>query len=66
MKVRVKEGEKGFYGNKLYREGEEFTLVKREHSRNKDDKGKPVVITPEQQFSEKWMEKVNPGPKPTK
>jgi hypothetical protein len=63
MKVRVKEGQKGFYGNKLHAEGDSFTIEAREHSVLKDEKtGKPLVITEEQQFSDKWMEKVKSGP----
>lgn len=64
MRVRVKEtlveNFYGFYGLKRRYPGDEFTLVEK---KGKD--GKAVSV--EQQFSEKWMEKVEtrkkPGPK---
>lgn len=67
MKVKVKEGEKVFYVDKLFTEGQEFEITEREHSVDKDSKGKPVVITEEQQFSEKTMirlDKPKAGRKP--
>lgn len=72
MKVRVQDGCKGFYNGSLRRGagvddkevGDVFTLEPRKHSILKDGNGKPVVITADQQFSHRWMEKVNkPGPK---
>jgi hypothetical protein len=63
MKVRVKDGEKGFYDGKIRREGEIFNIEAKTHSTQTDDKGDPVVITEDQQFSGKWMEKVE-APKP--
>ena len=62
MQVRVKEtlveNFYGFYGLKRRYPGDKFELVAK-----KDSKGK--TVTAEQQFSDKWMEKVNkPGPKP--
>lgn len=48
----------GFYASKRRRPGEEFTLVARLDSKDKE-------ITVEQQFSTRWMEKVEPD-KPTK
>lgn len=72
MKVRATQT--GFIYNKLRvpdTKSEEFELVDVEHSVDKDSKGNPVVITIEQQFSSKWMEKLEevkprakPGPKP--
>ena len=62
MQVRVKEtlveNFFGFYGTKRYYPGDKFTLVARKGRGGK-------TVTAEQQFSDKWMEKVNkPGPKP--
>jgi hypothetical protein len=55
MRVRVKktqvEGFFGFYGLKRRYPGDEFTLVEKQ---DKDGK----VITCEDQFSHKWMEKI--------
>lgn len=59
MRVRVLEGKVGFHGGKLRAEGEEFDLEARTHSVLKDDKGEPVVITPDEQFSALWMEVVD-------
>jgi len=57
MKVRAK-GEAdtwvGFYHHVRRRGGDVFALIPVETVRN----GKPVMIPPERQFSEKWMEKV--------
>ena len=66
MKVRVKEGKSYFYNGSLRNEGEEFILKKREHSVDKNDDGSPVIITIEQQFSEKCMEKVKAPGRPKK
>lgn len=54
MKVRAKR--LGYYDLRRRREGDEFTLKPR-----KTRKGK--VVTPEQQFSGKWMELVDPKAK---
>ncbi len=62
LQVRVKEGESGFYGIKLWREGEIFNLVDRYHSIKKDAEGNPLLIPVEQQFSAKWMERMEPWP----
>ncbi len=71
MKVRVKEGETGFFNNRLMKEGDVFVIEAKTHSVKKDDKGNPVVISEKDQFSNKWMEvieapkaKAKPGPKP--
>lgn len=71
MKVRVKDGCIGTYGIEQRREGDEFEIVAKTHSVEKDDKGDPVVITEEEQFSHVWMirldkPKAKPGPKPKK
>ena len=73
MRVRAKKGMTGFIYGEL-RSGDpdkhgnvrEFTLKPVEHSTEKDEKGDPVIITIEDQFSSKWMEKVaaKRGPKP--
>jgi hypothetical protein len=73
MRVKVKDGKKGFYGNALRygadehrAKGDVFTLVERAHSTQKDDNGKPVIITVEQQFSDNWMESLEPEKEPKK
>ena len=43
----------GFYGSKRRRPGEEFTLTP-----VRDSKGK--LITVEEQYSERWMDKLEP------
>ena len=53
MKVKAKK--LVFYGNRRYREGEVFELVFR---KGINAKGEPIELTPEQQFSEKAMEKL--------
>jgi len=68
MKVRVKEGCIGTYGIEQRREGDEFEIVAKTHSVEKDSEGNPVVITEEEQFSHRWMirldePKSKPGPK---
>lgn len=65
MKVRVKQGQRGFYGNKMRNEGDVFNLEKRIHSTKLGEDKKPLVIMPKDQFSPRWMEQVSkPGPKP--
>jgi hypothetical protein len=71
MRVRVKDGQRGWYGNKLHKGkdleagkavSDEFDLVERKHSVTGEK------ITVGQQFSDTWMEKVDvkkkPGPRP--
>jgi len=65
MKVRVKAGKKGFIYGSLRKEGAEFTLKSFNHPRKVDDKGAPLVVTAEQQFSNNWMEKIAPAKKPS-
>jgi hypothetical protein len=69
MKVRVKQGQKGFIYDSMRREGDEFTLESFKHPKKKDANGEPLVVSAEDQFSDTWMEKVDkprakPGPKP--
>lgn len=69
MRVRVREGCLGVYDLEQRREGDEFEIKTKTHSLEKDDKGDPVVITEEEQFSNLWMiridkPKAKPGPKP--
>ena len=71
MRVRVKEGCLGVYDLEQRREGDEFEITAKTHSLEKDDKGDPVVITEEEQFSHNWMIRIDkpkqkPGPKPKK
>ena len=58
MRVRVKTKGlapdfTGFYASKRRYPGDEFTLVARRDSKDKE-------ITVEKQFSERWMEKIEP------
>jgi hypothetical protein len=62
MRVKVKEGQKGWYGGQMRRGkdvdngvavSDEFDIVARKHSVT----GKTITV--EQQFSERWMEKVD-------
>lgn len=50
--IKVKATQLGYYEHKRRREGDVFTLVER-----KDRFGK--IMTAKQQFSSKWMKKVN-------
>lgn len=59
MKVRVKEGMKGFIYDKYQTENTEFNLVEVEHSVKKDENGDPVKISIAQQFSDVWMEAID-------
>ena len=52
--MKVKATKMGYYNNQRKRTDEEFDLVPIKRKIN----GKDVVITPEQQFSKEWMEKV--------
>jgi hypothetical protein len=60
--MRVRATKMGYYGLQRRREGDVFELVPVKTVKDK----KPVVITPEQQFSELWMEKVDADAKPSK
>lgn len=69
MKVKVKEDCSGFFGGEIRKAGDTFTIEARTHPTRKDEKGQPLVISPEEQFSDSWMEvverpKAKPGPKP--
>ena len=59
MKVRATQ--LGYYGHKRRYEGSEFELepIKRIR-KDKDGKPREITIMPEQQFSERWMERVGP------
>lgn len=64
MRVRVKEDCTGFYNGSLRKSGEIFELEAKTHAVLKDATGNPVVISTKEQFSEKWMDRLNkPGPK---
>lgn len=45
----------GYYEHKRIKPGQEFVLVTR---KGLDRDRKPITLTPEKQFSESWMEKV--------
>lgn len=65
MRVRVKENQKVYIYNKLYKEGQEFTLVDVHGLKDWDgQKGKPLHLTPENQFSASSMELVDPNDAP--
>ena len=73
MRVQVKPGCVGWHDNMLRKEGQEFILKDVTCVKRKDEKGKPLVITAEQQFSHNWMiqleepakpQRKKPGPKP--
>lgn len=69
MKVRATK--RGYYNHVRVEAGEEFELVKISGHRQVGLKGElePVNYTPEQQFSAKWMEKVEaemPKARPSK
>jgi len=59
IKVRVISEKGGFIYGRQRLEGQVFTLKPVEHSIDIDSKGEPVVISAEQQFSERWMERVD-------
>ena len=72
--MRVRATQAGFYQNKRYREGQEFVLIEvpvyqelKAGEVAKPGKGEPIaLIKPEDQFSEKWMEKVEEVSAPSK
>lgn len=53
MRVRAKR--MGYYEHKRIKPGQEFVLVTR---KGLDQNRKPLTLTPEKQFTETWMEKV--------
>lgn len=57
---------KGFFGNSLrvgvmdgHSVADEFTIRPKEHSIHLGENGKPLVITAEEQFSPRWMERIS-------
>lgn len=59
MKVRVKEGCIGWIYEQLREEGDEFTLVPVETHTGE-------ILSPEQQYSDKWMERLKKPGRPRK
>ena len=59
--MRVRATQLGYYGHKRRKEGAEFVLepIKRIR-KDKDGNPREITISPEQQFSERWMERVDP------
>ena len=59
--MRVRATALGYYGHKRRKEGQEFVLepIKRLR-KDKDGNMREIVITPEQQFSARWMERLDP------
>ena len=78
MKVRVLPECRGFYNGKMrygiddsHKVADVFEIKPRTCLNRVDDKGEPVVLSEDEQFSAKWMEKIEeskprskPGPKP--
>ena len=66
MKVRAIK--LGYYGHERRQEGQEFTLepIKRLRKDKKTGQMKEILISAEQQFSERWMERLTPPSKPVK
>jgi hypothetical protein len=58
--MRVRATALGYYGHKRRREGQEFVLepIKRLR-KQKDGSMREIVISAEQQFSNKWMERLD-------
>ena len=54
----------GYYGHERRHEGAEFTLepIKRLRKDVKTGRMREITITAEQQFSERWMERLSPAP----
>jgi hypothetical protein len=70
MKVRVLPECRGFFDGKMrhgigdsHKVADEFEIKPRTCLNRVDSQGKPVVLSEDEQFSAKWMEKVKPGPK---
>lgn len=60
MGIKVRAKELGYYDLKRRRIGDVFELVdKKGHRREGNGKLIPIVIKAEDQFSEKWMERVD-------
>jgi len=59
IKVRVIAEKGGFIYGRQRLLDDKFTLKPVEHSTDVDSDGEPVVIPAEQQFSERWMVKVD-------
>lgn len=58
--MKVKATRTGFIYHLRRREGDVFTLKPiKGFKRDENGVAKPIVITPEQQFSSKWMERVD-------
>lgn len=53
--MKVQATQLGYYQHKRRREGEIFELVE---VKGFDKDKNPILLTPEQQFSKKWMKKV--------
>lgn len=56
--IKVKAIAKGFYGDSQKEIGDEFVIYPVTVKRRGDEGWKDVTIQPEEQFSEKWMEKI--------
>ena len=62
--MRVRAITKGYYGDQRKKPGEEFDLVPRKGFKRDSSgtKKKPIELSPEDQFSDTWMEKVEQVP----
>ena len=60
--MRVRATRLGYYGHERRKEGAEFTLepIKRVRKDAKSGRMREITITAEQQFTERWMERVTP------
>lgn len=58
--MKVQATKLGYYLHKRRREGETFDLVE---IKGLDKDNNPIVISPEQQFSKKWMKALDEAPK---
>lgn len=54
--MRVRATQMGYYNHKRVRVGQEFVLTEQ---RGVDADRKPIILTPEDQFNARWMEKLD-------
>jgi hypothetical protein len=54
--MRVIATRTGYYEHKRLKPGQEFVLVER---KGLDKEGKKIVLSPEKQFSDKWMKRAD-------
>jgi len=59
IKVRVSSEKGGFMYGRQRLDGDVFILKPVEHSTNLDENGEPEIISAEQQFSSRWMIRID-------